>query len=152
MQGSKYSYPEKLEAAIAYLMTGSSLGASAKCGINSRTIRDWTHQGWWEDVLADAKAVLNDKLDGNYTRIIHKGIDTVLDRLENGEKKVNRYGDTVTVPVSAKDAMHITTAFIEKRDMLRAIPGQSTETESQEDRLSRIKKALEEQGSEKAIH
>lgn len=133
----------KLEAAIAYIITGNSLEAAKLCNVPDRTIRYWTTMSWWEDVLAEAHRVKQKELDAIWTALIHKAADGIRKRIDQGEARlIAKTGEIKQVPVTAKDLAVIMSIATEKRALLRGQPTQRKENVTTEKKLEMIKGAL----------
>jgi len=138
-----YSLKDRLEAAMAYLVTGFNAAKAAKiCGIPERTVREWTDTDWWPDVMAKAKLEKQAELDSNMTEIIHKAASRVRERLEQGDPFVTKDGTVQFKPVTAKDATMVTAIMADKRALIRGEPTRRTQQVKESDRLEDIKKQL----------
>lgn len=113
----------KMHAAIAYLMTGSSVEAGRITDVPDRTIRSWMQQPWWEDLLTEAKTVKQKELDAIWTSLIHKVVDKLRDRINDGDAVLTRTGEVKYVPIKAKDLAFVMALAVDKRALLR---GQAT--------------------------
>jgi len=140
----KYGVEEKLQAAMAYLITGNSVDASKVCGIPDKTIRDWTRETWWADFIGEARKDKNDELDACFTDIIHKAVGEVRDRIETGDPVVQKDGTVSRKPVSARDATLVTAVLVDKRAILRGEPTRISKSISEKDRLKDLAKDLED--------
>lgn len=146
--GQKRPLSEKLNAALAWVITGSCSKAEAICGIPARTIRSWMQEASWADLVDEAKKIKQAELDSKFTNIIHKAVEEVADRLENGEDVITKNGDTVKRRVSAKDAAMIAAVLSDKRAILRGTPTSITKRESAKENLDKLKKGLEYVGKQ----
>lgn len=145
---SKYTPEEKVEAVMAYVLTGKASYASKflkKYGgpiIPERTIRNWRQNAlWWEDVYIECKKQKQEELDGSFTRAIHNMIEAVEDRISKGDKIYDRKtGDFVTVPMSGKDIAIVLSIIFEKRQLLRGDPTSRVEKTTEANRLDNLEK------------
>lgn len=154
MSNNKWAIEDKLRAAFAYIITGNTVEASPLCGIPDRTIREWTEEPWWADLIAQAKSQKNAELDASYTRIIAKAILHVEDRIDNGDE-VNTPSGPQKKKMSGKDLATIAAIFQDKRAIIRGEPTSISKRINEKDRLEAIKNGLgeldkEENSSERA--
>ena len=140
----KYTVEEKLQAAMAYLITGNSVDAGKVCGMPDKTIRDWTREAWWSDFIAEARRDKNDELDACFTDIIHKAVGEVRDRIQAGDPVVQKDGTISRKPVSARDATLVAAVLVDKRAILRGEPTRISKSISEKDRLKDLAKDLED--------
>ena len=137
-----YTLPERLQAALSYVITGSTVKASAICGIPDRTIREWTATEWWPDLILQAKKSKQEELDGILTGIIHLATDKAIERLQQGDPYVQKDQTVGYKPVGAKDATMVAAILMDKRALLRGEPTSRSAKVSESDRLNDIKEAL----------
>ena len=135
---------DRIQAAIAWLITGSVDEASKLCNIPPRTIRDWMTKGWWEEVLSEAKTVKQKELDALWTGLIHKSTSELRKRLDDGDPIMTKTGTVAFMPVKAKDLAVITAIAVDKRALLRNQPTSRVEKITIEEKLIRIGSKLEE--------
>lgn len=118
--GSPYSPEQKVAAAQAYLITGTSVQAQKYCGVKSNIIRNWKNNStWWPDLFAEVKRKKNDELDATFTRVMDNALIQVSDRIENGDSKIQKDGSIVKVPMGGKELAVVVSIMYEKRALLR---------------------------------
>ena len=79
-----YSPEQKIAAAQAYLITGTSVKAQKYCGVKADIIRKWKTQSvWWPDLFQTIKKQKNDELEATFTQIM----DSALVQVELFSKK-----------------------------------------------------------------
>lgn len=153
MKGTAWSVEQRIEAAIAWLITGSTVEAEKLCNIPARTIRAWMQESWWDDVLDQAKGIKQKEIDALWTGLIHQATEQLKDRIKDGDEYVDRHGNTHRVPVKAKDLAAIIERLVDKRAMARGQATSRTERISVEEKLDQIKGKLgqmdQEQDGEK---
>lgn len=142
-RGIKRPIPDKLNAALAYLITGETEGAAKLCGIPGRTIREWTEEPWWADVITEARKMKNDELDAAFTSILHKATGEVADRIEHGDEIIQKDGSKARRKVSARDATLVAAVLIDKRAVLRGEPTRISKSINEKERLNTLKNNLE---------
>lgn len=134
----------RIQACIAWLITGSTEEAGKLCNIPGRTIRDWMHQPWWEDVLSEARTIKQKELDALWTGLIHKSTTELRKRLDDGDPLMGKDGQVKYMPVKAKDLAIITSIAVDKRALLRNQPTSRVERITIEEKLDRIGTKLEQ--------
>ena len=142
--GKAWEMEVRLEAAIAYLITGNTEEAGRLCNVPGRTIRDWMKTSWWEDVLIEARTIKQKELDALWTGLIHKSTSKLRERLDDGDPVMTKTGEIKYLPVKAKDLAIITSIAVDKRALLRGQPTSRTEKVTIEERLDRIGSKLVE--------
>lgn len=141
----EYSIEEKIEAAIAWLITGNSVEAGKLCGVNDRTIRNWMQQTWWEDILREAQGRKQKELDALWTGLIHRTATELKDRIDNGDTVISKTGEK-KIPVKAKDLAVVMAIAVDKRALARGQATHRTEKVNIDERLSKLGNKLEETG------
>lgn len=142
----EYSIDEKIEAAIAWLVTGSSEEAGKFSGVPGRTIRYWMQQTWWEDILKEAQGRKQKELDAVWTGLIHSTAKQIKDRIDNGDSYVSKTGELKRVPVKAKDLAVVMAIAVDKRALARGQATHRTEKVNIDERLDKLGNKLESTG------
>jgi hypothetical protein len=136
--GEPHSVEAKLEAAVAYLITGNSEEAGEIVGIPGRTIRYWMKQSWWEDIIAEARTVKQKELDAIWTSLIHHSAKQLRERLQKGDEVVLKDGTIVSAAVKARDLALIMATAVDKRAVMRGEVTNRKETVSTEKKLQEL--------------
>lgn len=134
-------YPENkyLEAVSLFACTGSVGKVAELTKIPEHTIRRWSKEQKFKDILREIREENNEKIDAKFTEIIEKAADLVLDRLENGDFHWdNKNSELVRRPISAKDLSLVTAINMDKRQLIRGEPTSRTETVSVDQRLGNL--------------
>lgn len=143
---SKYTPEEKVQAVMAYVLSGKASYASRNLKkynglhIPERTIRNWRQNAlWWEDVYAECKKQKQEELDGAFTSFLHQTIEQISERISNGDTIYDRKtGEFIKVPMTGRD-MAVTLGIIfEKRQLLRGDPTSRVEKTSEAERLNKL--------------
>ncbi len=114
-----YTHENKVEAVMAFFMTQSANKASKMCGVPASTIKTWKQTDWWEDTLLLVKKKKDAELDGKLTSLIDDLMIGLKTRVKEGDIKLNKYGEQVIVPVSARDQAAIAKVANDLRKGLR---------------------------------
>jgi hypothetical protein len=144
---NEYTAQDKLNAAIFYVLTGNSVQTSQLCGVPDRTVREWTQQEWWADVLEEARNYHNLEIESLYLSIQKKAAEELKQRVEKGDLKVFANGFEKTVPVTAKDLSVILGITTEKLALMRGQATSRVERVSVDKSLQRISEKLKEVGN-----
>lgn len=123
---------ERLQAALAWAVSGTSKAASDLCGIPASTIRDWAQQEYWPALVAEARQLKNDELDGKLTNILDLCTELLTKRLRAAL-------DDPDVARGIRDAAIVAGIAHDKRALLRGDPTSRTERVSANDRLAKLK-------------
>lgn len=146
----KYTPEQKVEAVMAYLVTGTSRKASKICEVPEGTIRWWKKAAvWWMDVYDECKKKKQEELDASFTNVIHEGVEILADRMKNGDSKlVAKTGDVVNIPMSGRDVAISLAVMFDKRQLLRGEATSRSEKVSETDRLDKLQQQFEKMAQE----
>ena len=118
-----YTDDEKLNACAVYAAVGNITEVSRLTGINALTLRDWTGTEWWGEVLRKIRFQLNDQLDSKMTKIIDKALDSVMERITDGDYYVDKKtGKVKQIPMKGRDLAVVSTTILDKRQLIRGEP------------------------------
>lgn len=121
---------ERLQAALAWCVTGTAQGASDITGFPRTTIDTWTREEWWQPLVVEARLLKQDELDAKLTKIIDLCAKRLTERLdsEEGVSKAQLNQIAITMAIS-----------MDKRSLMRGDPTSRTERVSSEERLTKLK-------------
>jgi hypothetical protein len=139
---------DRLEAALAWVITGDDYAAAALCGVPRETIRDWRSDASWSALMDQARKIRQGELEAKFTKIIHKAVEEVADRLETGDVVISKTGEAVHKKVSARDAAWIYAVTTDKRAVMRGEASSISGKASNKESLSDKKAELEKLGNE----
>lgn len=139
--GVGYTAYQRIDGIFAYFVSGSYKEAAKQLGMSEGTLIGWARQPWWKLALAKLKEIKQDELDDKYSIILEKTLDTVLDRLTNGEEFVGKDGVKGRKAVSMRDAMLVNAISYDKRALHRGDPTSRTE------RIITVEEKLSEQAN-----
>ena len=125
MAKRSYTEEQKRLAIAAYVVHGTLTGASKQSGIPYQTIQRWKkdHPTWWEKISAEVWEQEGEKIRSRYGKIVDLGTDAQIDRIVNGDTRVNTKGELFKVPVSLRD---LTIAVGTMQDKLNISQGKPT--------------------------
>jgi hypothetical protein len=136
-----YTPEEKVQAATAYFMCGSFKQVQRDIGISWDTVRTWKDSApWWDEIIHKLRREKQDELDVMMTNYLHEAQHQALDRIKNGDCKLDKNGEVVRVPMSGRDIALTSVAFFDKRALIR---GDATSISRRQDPLGDIKDKLE---------
>lgn len=134
-------YPDEkyLEAATLYAITGTLETIERLTGIPVSTLRKWTREERFKEIVREVRQENNEKIDAKFTQIIEKSCDLILDRLEHGDHVWDtKRGELIRKPVGAKDLSLVTAINIDKRQLIRGEPTQRVEQVNEDTRLEKL--------------
>ena len=91
------------------------------------TLKEWKKTRWWADAVQELEEVEKARTARRLGKLSEKGIDIVLDRLENGDHAFNKAGELVLKPVSARDASRILSDALDRKMKLETASKHSQE-------------------------
>ena len=135
--GSQYTREQIREAAAHYVVVGSVQRVAELTGIPDSTLDAWRRTDWWDALTSAIREDHADELDGALSGLIRSSVDTVRDRLANGDYKPMKIKgedgervELVRVPVSLRDATLSYAVAFDKRQIARNLPTSITDNSS----------------------
>ncbi len=120
---------KKLQAVTQYLALGNMRLVSATTGIDYGLLRKWKMEDWWKEFEREIRNTDNLQLDTKLTKLVDKSLESVADRLENGDFIYDaKTGRMNRKPVLMKDAAKVSVDLLTKRELLRGNATSRTET------------------------
>ena len=116
------------ESATVFAATGSIEATAQITGLPIEHLRKWKRMDEFKAIVAQVREENNDKLDQKVTEIIAKAAELQLDRLENGDVVVDKFGKEHRKPVAARDLALIMAINVDKRQLLRGEPTSRSES------------------------
>lgn len=111
---------KRIEVVSQYLVLGNMKIVAATCGVDYGLLRQWKMQPWWAELEAEIRATQNIEMDTKLSRIVDKSLDSVLDRVENGDFFYdNKTGQIKRKPVNLRDVARVSVDILSKRELLR---------------------------------
>ncbi len=88
---SDYSVDDRLKVVMMYNAEGNLTEIARKTGIPYYTIKDWKRKtDWWPLAVQECKKHKQEELDRILTKVIHKTIVEMSDRIDNGDYSVKK--------------------------------------------------------------
>ena len=135
-----WSDSQRIELVTTWLATGNLALSAATLQIPEVTARRWKALPWWKQMVEDIRASENLQLDSKLAKVVHKSVDALLDRVENGDFQYDqREGRMIRKPISARDASTVTRDMIDRRELLQGKKEEAkNDTRKMEDRLLKL--------------
>lgn len=114
----KHDYRTKMLALAIYAETLSVSAASHRTGLPTSTIQSWLNEEGSDAVLTDLRQAIRREIAFKCAEVAVLAVDATKERLLNGDHKVLANGETVRVPVSAKDSTYIAGMMIDRHALL----------------------------------
>lgn len=142
---AKYTPEQKVQAAMAFVLTGTSVKAEKLVNIPAKTIRWWKAQAvWWPDLIRECRKYKQDELDARYTKLLDATVGELEDRVVHGNSVFNKDGQQEKLPLSGKELAVIMAIIFDKRQLLRGDVTSRTETVSQTEQLNTLGRKFED--------
>lgn len=116
-------------------------------GVPVETLRVWKRSDWWATQAAEMQQEGNIELDQKLTKVMDKALESVMDRLENGEYMYDpRTGKVKRIPAKLRDTGKILNDMIDKKQLIKKTVRDNTDTKQQitADHLVQLARAFAE--------
>lgn len=118
--GYKFPVEKRIEVATKWLALGNMRLVAELTGVSYQLCRIWKMQPWWKDLIEEIKASRTMALDTKLSKLVDKSLDTIADRLENGDVVFNqKTGEVVRKEVSLKDATKVATDLLTRQAVIQ---------------------------------
>lgn len=99
---------KKIEVVTKWMALGNMRIVSELTGVSYQLCRMWKQLPWWADLVAEIKASRDIQVDNKLSKLVDKSLETIADRLENGNVVWNRKTQQVdNIPVSISEATKV---------------------------------------------
>ena len=131
---------KKKHQAVCLWVAGCSLPQIAtELNVPVETVRTWRTTKWWTDIAKDLRSEDTQKLDAKLTEILDKSLETIMDRLKDGEYIYDqKTGKLRRAPTKLRDATIAFNTVMDKRQLIRKEPTRITEQQSTADQLKSL--------------
>lgn len=82
---SQYSIDDRLKVATLFATEGNLKEVSRITNVNYETVKSWQRLSWWDVAVQEARRRHQDSLDSKFTKLIHKTLDQIYDRVTEGD-------------------------------------------------------------------
>ena len=118
--GYKFNVEKRIEVVTKYLALGNMRLVAELTGVSHQLCRLWKTQPWWKEMEDEIKASRTLQLDNKLSKIVDKSLETIADRLENGDVVFNqKTGQVVRKEVSLKDATKVATDLLTRQAVIQ---------------------------------
>jgi hypothetical protein len=118
-KGVQWSEEKRMEALTTFIATGSLVMTETITKVPLITLKLWKKSDWWQEYMRELQEEANTKLSKKLDSILEKSIESVEDRLENGDFNYDvRTGKTIRIPAKLRDVHRVTADLIEKKAKL----------------------------------
>jgi len=107
--------------------TKSLAETGRRLNVKYETLKEWKKTRWWADSIQELEEVEKARTARRLGQLTEKGIDIVLERLEEGDHAFNKAGELVRRPVSARDASRIMSDALDRKMKLETASKSSQE-------------------------
>lgn len=115
----RYTQTQKEDFLVAYLEHGKLSEACRQTGVGYEAAKAFKKQEWFQQGLNALRNERNAQLDAKLTVGLEKSLAAVIDRLENGEQRVTKSGEIVTIKAGLAAVTMATGVLYDKRALLR---------------------------------
>lgn len=134
-----YTDAKKIECVTAYLALGKAPLVEVVTGVPRQTIRAWKLTQWWKDIESEIRSDDDAELDSRLSKIINRTLDTVVDRIDNGDFVLDsRSGTVKRVPVKMREAHKVGVELMDKRNLIRGKPTQIIQKVTIDDVMAKL--------------
>lgn len=91
------------------------------------TLKEWKKTRWWADAIQELEEVEKARIAKRLGNLSEKGLDVVMDRLEEGDFAFNKAGELIRRPVSSRDANRILSDALDRKLKFEAASKHSQE-------------------------
>ena len=136
-----WSEKKKLEAVTTYIGLGSPSLTAQQIGVPIDTLKTWMKSEWWKEKIKEIQSEDYDKLDTKISKALNKAIDSINDRIENGEFVYDpKTGKVRQIPTRLRDLNNAFNTLLDKRQLIRKQPTKIVEQTTTADLLQDLAK------------
>lgn len=114
-----YPVETKVKAVEMWLKLGNLYQVSDATQVSLNVIKNWKAQTWWKEIEEEILLGRKVQVNGKLTNIVDKALETVEDRLENGDVIYDiKTGELRRKPVALRDATQAAVAMLQRQEMI----------------------------------
>lgn len=126
-----WSETKKMEVLTHWMASGNLSQAAQDAGVPYDTAMSWRRSEWWKDKQRLIESEEFDKFDKRLTKAIDKALDSLMDRIENGESIYDpKTGGVIRMPAKLRDLNVAFNTVMDKRQILRKQPTKIVEQQT----------------------
>ena len=138
-QVGHWSEKKKYEAVCLWSSGVSMRQVSIDLGIPYDTLARWRSSDWWRDIHKDIQSEDKQQLDARLSKILDKTLDSMMDRIENGEFVYDqKTGSLKRSPAKLRDVTTAMNTVLDKRNLIRKEPTKIVEQTSTQTQLQNL--------------
>lgn len=115
----KWPVEKRIEVVTKVLALGNMRLVSELTGVSYQLIREWKQEPWWNQIVDEIRASRNSALDTKLSRLVDKSLETVADRLDNGNLFMDKKGELQRKPLTALEANKIATDMLNQETLVQ---------------------------------
>lgn len=147
-----FSQDTKIKAATLYCVYGDFERVAELTDVPVKYLRQWKQEPWWIEIQKQVYVEQNEHLASKISATLDKTIESLADRLENGDIRFNRNtGEMERVPVDAKTLSGLFNNLSHHRTVVRGEPTSINASIGIDDRLKTLQQAFLKFASAKTI-
>lgn len=150
----RWTDAQKVSAVAVYMQTANAVRTEEITGIPAQTIRAWKAEPWWKEVSDRIIKEQDEEITTNFSKIVKKAQEKVLDRIENGDEmliKSKSGWEKVRKMMSGRDLSTVLQHGVASRNLLLDRPTSRIEKISVEDRLKKLSEEFKRYSKAKTI-
>lgn len=129
--GYKFPLEKRIEVVTKWMALGNQRLVAELTGVSYELVRLWKRSDWWKELEAEIRASRQIQVDNKLSRLIDKSLETISDRLENGELKYNSKENRLErIPVSLLTANKVANDMLTRQNELSKMVVAETSTEA----------------------
>ena len=138
-KSSKFKKPETILKCLAMISSGTAKKVACHTtGLPYQTYVKWIHKPWYGQVMELIKVELDTQLDANLTGATHHAIEGINDRIQNGERVIDKDGVETRRAMTGRDLGISFATLFDRRQLLRNKPTSVTHNKSTKEHLDKI--------------
>lgn len=125
---SQFTEEDKYKAACLYYLYHNFRQVERETGIAWSTVRYWSQQGWWLDMMENIVKENRAKIRSRGNELIDLSMEAVKDRLKNGDYVFDKRNQLTRKPVALRDALLASLSWMDKVTRIDASDGFAKES------------------------
>src|SRR5689334_12934468 len=146
-----YSWEQKLEIVARYLASGNMRQVERETNMNYATLMKWKSDDWWPQAVREVREMQGLKTAGKLRKIVESSLDSLEDRLKQGDFYVDSKGQVQRIGIKAATLNQITKDMLERKEKLEKIETQATTEETIDNRLKSLQEEFRKFAKAKTI-
>ena len=128
-EGYYWPQEEKEKFVADYVLSGNLRESSTKLGVSYDVAKSWHRQEWFTTLVSQLEGERNRAMAKRLAKVLDLGVEKIEDLLENGEERVTKDGDVVSVKAPLASVVMATGTLFDKIQVLKKNPDRGDSTE-----------------------